>query len=225
MDTDVNTQFLEGTCFFCLTKTHKAWCYRCEQDFIQEKHRCPVCARNTSTPKACGSCLKHQPFFTCTRVLFDYKYPGNHLIKTFKFNDRPELAHSFADKLAGILTNDDPLPEILIPVPLHKHRQRERGYNQSLEFASSIGKQLGITVNTTLCRRTIDTKRQSTLPMKIRKNNVKGAFKLTYANPFDYAAIVDDVITTGSTINEIASLLIKSGCRRVDVWAIARTQI
>ena len=154
MDTDVNTQFLEGTCFFCLTKTHKAWCYWCEQDFIQDKHRCPVCARNTSTPKACGFLVLNTNLFSLAPgYCLTISIRGNHLIKTFKFNDRPELAHSFADKLAGILTNDDPLPEILIPVPLHKHRQRERGYNQSLEFASSIGKQLGITVNTTLCRR------------------------------------------------------------------------
>ncbi|GJM04725.1 MAG: hypothetical protein DHS20C09_07160 [marine bacterium B5-7] len=60
--------------------------------------------------------------------------------------------------------------------------------------------------------------------MKTRKNNVKDAFKLNYANPFDYVVIIDDVITTGSTVNEIASLLKKTGCRRVDIWAIARTQ-
>lgn len=222
---DANLKYLEGACFFCLSKTHKTWCDRCEHDFILDNIQCPICARNTASPKPCGSCLRHRPFFTRTETLFNYQYPGNHLIKAFKFNDRPELASSFAEKLTQKLKYAGSLPEILIPVPLHKNRQRERGYNQSLEFASRAGKLLGITVNSTLCRRVINTERQSSLPMKTRKNNVKGAFKLSYSNPFDYAAIVDDVITTGSTVNEIASLLKKSGCRRVDVWAIARTQI
>lgn len=221
---DANLRYLQGVCFFCLAKTHKTWCDHCEQDFIFDQPRCPICARKSCSGNPCGSCLKHQPFFTNTEVLFNYQYPGNHLIKAFKFNNRPELANIFAEKLAQKLNKADLFPNALIPVPLHKHRQRERGYNQSLEFASSLGRLLGITVNTSLCRRIIDTKRQSSLPMKTRKNNVKDAFELSYIKPFDYAVIVDDVITTGSTVNEIASLLKKSGCRRIDVWAIARTQ-
>lgn len=221
---DANIRCLEGVCFFCLGKTQKAWCDDCAHDFISDNARCPICARNTTSPKPCGSCLKNQPFFTSTEVLFNYQYPGDYLVKTFKFNSRPELANCFAEKLTHRLKYAELLPEILIPVPLHKQRQRERGYNQSLEFASTIGSLLGIPVNTSLCHRIINTERQSSLPMKTRKNNVKGAFKLNYINPFNHAVIVDDVITTGSTVNEIASLLKKSGCRRVDVWAIARTQ-
>ncbi len=220
---DANLRYLQGACFFCLAKTNKTWCDHCEHDFILDRPQCPICARKSSSGNPCGSCLKHQPFFTKTEVLFNYQYPGNHLIKAFKFNSRPELAKNFAKKLAHKL-NAEPLPNALIPVPLHKHRQQERGYNQSLEFASCLGNLLGITVNTSLCRRIIDTERQSSLPMKTRKNNVKDAFKLRYTKPFDYVVIVDDVVTTGSTVNEIAYLLKKSGCRRVDVWAIARTQ-
>jgi ComF family protein len=221
---DANFRYLQGACFFCLAKTNKTWCDHCEYNFILDQTRCPICARNSSSRNPCGSCLKHQPFFTNTEVLFNYQYPGDHLIKAFKYNNRPELANIFAEKLTHKLKNADFRPGTLIPVPLHKHRQRERGYNQSLEFASSLGKLLRITVNSSLCRRIIDTQQQSSLPMNTRKNNVKGAFKLSHINPFDYVVIVDDVITTGSTVNEIATLLKKSGCRRVDVWAIARTQ-
>ena len=221
---DAKIRLLDGACFFCSAKTHKTWCDSCELDFIANNTRCPICARNTSKPSPCGSCLKLQPSYTRTDVLFNYQYPADHLIKAFKFNNRPELAKSFSEKLAHKLKLPEVLPDALIPVPLHKDRQRERGYNQSLEFASSVGNILGITVNATLCRRIINTERQSSLPMKTRKKNVKDAFALSYTNPFDYAVIVDDVITTGSTVNEIAALLKKSGCRRVDVWAIARTQ-
>ncbi|MFT5396106.1 MAG: ComF family protein [Gammaproteobacteria bacterium] len=221
---DAKIRYLEGACFFCQGKTHKTWCDDCGHDFISDNTRCPICARNSTSAKPCGSCLKSPPFFTSTEVLFNYQYPGDYLIKAFKFNSRPELANCFAEKLTHKLKDAELLPEVLIPVPLHKYRQRERGYNQSLEFASSIGSLLGIPVNTSLCHRIINTERQSSLPMKTRKNNVKGAFKLNHTKPFDYAVIVDDVITTGSTVNEIARLLKKSGCRRVDVWAIARTQ-
>lgn len=221
---DANIKPLEGACFFCLGKTNKPWCDCCEQDFMPNHHRCPVCARATSTPKTCGCCIKDHPNFASTEVLFNYQYPGNHLIKAFKFKDRPELAYYIAKALSDKLKDAAQHPEALIPVPLHKHRQRERGYNQSLELASCIGKNLGITVNTTLCQRIINTERQSALPMNTRKNNVKNAFKLNLANSFKHVAIVDDVITTGSTVNEIASLLKKSGCHRVDVWAIAKTQ-
>jgi len=221
---DANFKYLQGACFFCLAKTHKTWCDRCEEDFILDRARCPICARRSNAAEPCGSCIKHQPFFTSSKVLFNYQYPGNNLVKAFKFNNRPELANIFAEKLAHKLLNIDPLPDALIPVPLHKHRQRKRGYNQSLEFASCLSNLLGIEVNTTICRRIVDTERQSSLPMKTRKNNVKGAFKLKYTAPYDHVVIVDDVITTGSTANEIASLFKRSGCRRVDVWAIARTQ-
>jgi len=220
---DAKLKRLEGTCFFCLGKARKTWCRCCEKDFILNVSRCPTCARSRFTNKPCGTCLKEPPFFTSTEVLFNYQYPGNHLIKAYKFNDRPELACSFATQLVHKLPRAGPLPEALIPVPLHKQRQQERGYNQSLELAKCIGKHLGIKVNATLCHRKVNTERQSTLPMRSRKNNVKGAFEFTYANPYDHIVIVDDVITTGSTVNEIAALFKNSGCSRVDVWAIART--
>jgi ComF family protein len=220
---DAETIILEGACFFCGVKTSGPWCECCEQDFIINIVRCPVCARRTTKIKACGQCLSNKPNYTNTEVLFDYNYPGDLLIKAFKFNNRPELARCLADRLVDKLRPLVPMPDVLIPVPLHTQRQQERGYNQSLELARRIGKLLAITVNSAWCRRIINTERQSALPMKTRKKNVKGAFKLSCVSPYKHAVIIDDVITTGSTVNEIASLLKKSGCRRVDIWAIAKT--
>lgn len=219
---EVKQLFLPGACFFCLTKTSGTWCDECEQDFILNIARCPVCARNTIYNEVCGACLKRQPDFASTEILFNYQYPASHLIKSFKFNNRPELARCFAEKLAKRLINKTMLPEMLLPVPLHKKRQRERGYNQSLEFAAQIAKCLGLKVNSSLCRRIKNTDPQSTLPMNIRRKNVKGAFCLNDARLPEHIAIVDDVITTGSTVNELAALLRKAGCQRIDVWAIAR---
>ncbi len=155
--------------------------------------------------------------------MFDYQYPAKRLIQEFKFNRRPELARCFAKKIKKKLVCNRSLPEIIIPVPLHKIRQQERGYNQSLELAKNLAKQLDLIVDGSLCKRTKNTGPQSALSAEMRKNNVKGAFKLLKNYPLNHIAIVDDVVTTGSTVNEVASLFIKAGCRRVEVWAIART--
>lgn len=220
---DVKQAVFAGACFFCMKKTNNAWCIECEQEFILPIARCPVCARHTANNAVCATCIKRRPYFTQTEVVFNYQYPANQLIKTFKYNKRPELARCFAEKLVETLKNKTRLPEILLPVPLHKKRQAERGYNQSLELAAQIASRLGMKVNSSLCRRIKNTDPQSTLPMKTRKNNVKDAFCLNDTQIPEHIAIVDDVITTGSTVNEISALLIKAGCRRVDVWAIART--
>ncbi len=222
---EVKELIFPGSCFFCLTKTDFAWCEKCEKDLIQDITRCPVCARRSSEQSVCGACLKRQPCFNSTEVLLNYQFPANFLIKSFKFKNKPELARCFAEKFAEKLKRNVALtlPKTIVPVPLHAKRQRERGYNQSLEFARQLSRHLGLETNTSLCKRTINTDPQSSLPMKTRRKNVKGAFSLCSSIIPEHIAIVDDVITTGSTISELANLFRKAGCQQIDVWAIART--
>lgn len=219
---DVKRIYLEGACFFCLSETHMTWCKTCEQDIIHNVIRCQICARSSLTNKPCGNCIKCPPYFSQSLILFDYQYPANELIKAFKFGKRAELAFRFAEKFVERLINADKLPDSLIPVPLHKTRQRARGYNQSLELAKHISRMLNISLDTTSCKRIKNTETQSTLSTKARERNVKDAFILTNHVLPKHVAIIDDVITTGSTVNEIARLLKRSGCEQVDVWAIAR---
>ncbi|HIF51186.1 MAG TPA: ComF family protein [Thiotrichaceae bacterium] len=224
---DVKKLILPGACFFCLKKVNHAWCADCEQDFILEIGRCPVCARKNPYNDICGACLKQPPYFHRAEILFNYQHPASHLIKAFKFKNRPELARCFAERFTENLTiklnnNNRILPDILLPVPLHKNRQRQRGYNQSLEFAAQISKHIRIKVNSTLCSRIKNTDPQSALPMSTRKNNVKGAFCLSDETIPKHIAIVDDVITTGSTVDELARLLNKAGCETIEIWAVTR---
>ncbi len=114
---DIKQLFLPGACFFCLTKTRGTWCDECEQEFILNIARCPICAQNTVNNEVCGACLKRRPDFTSTEILFNYQYPANHLFKAFKFNNRPELAISFADRMAKQLSEKSLLPGLLLPVP------------------------------------------------------------------------------------------------------------
>jgi ComF family protein len=221
---EVKQLIFSGACFFCLAKTNDAWCIDCEQDIMRETPRCPVCARMSTKNNVCGACLKQKPLFDNTQILFNYQYPVNRLIKAFKFNSRPELAKCFAERLANKLMRQKPsAPEIIVPVPLHNKRQRARGYNQSLELARQLGHRLGSKVSHSLCSRTKNTGPQSTQSMKTRGTNVKNAFALSEGQIPKHIAIMDDVITTGSTVNELASLFKKAGCRHIDVWAVART--
>ena len=212
-----------SNCFFCVAKTNSVWCSSCEQDFIMDINRCRVCAHITNKTNICGNCIRNPPAFARTKVLLDYQYPANELIKKFKFNNQPELARWFANKLADKLVGETQFKPVLIPVPLHKERQRARGYNQSLVLATHLARKLALQVDASLCLRTKNIEPQSSLPMKIRKKNVKNAFALSTKKTPEHIVIVDDVITTGSTVNEIAKLLIKTGCKRVDIWAIARS--
>lgn len=213
----------QSACYFCLSTCKNVCCSACESDFKKKVNRCTNCAKQTNTAKICGNCLLSPPYFTSSTVLFDYQYPAKKLILAFKFKKQVELSSYFADKLFEIILNKNSLPEVLIAVPLHHKRQAKRGYNQSLELAKNLGRKLGIPVNTSFCERIINTDPQSELPMKSRKKNVKNAFAISRDVIPKHIAIVDDVITTGSTINEIAQLFKKAGCEQIDVWAIART--
>ena len=213
----------KNSCYFCLAITDDVFCTACEQDFIRDTQRCLKCGKANQSSDMCGNCRLSPPVFFSTTVLFNYEYPARKLVLAFKFKRRAELSILFADRLANTVKMLDKLPEALIPVPLHKKRQAQRGYNQSLELAKHLAIKLNVPLNTALCKRIVNTNPQSELPMESRKRNVKNAFALSGDNIPKHIAIIDDVITTGSTINEMSLLFKKAGCEHIDVWAIART--
>ena len=116
-----------------------------------------------------------------------------------------------------------PLPERLLPVPLHPARLRQRGYNQSLELARPLSRQLDIALDRSCFQRILNTPPQADLPRRQRLHNLRGAFRLSPPPEARHVALVDDVVTTGSTVNELARLLLRAGVQRIDVWAVART--
>ncbi|MEE8320268.1 MAG: ComF family protein [Gammaproteobacteria bacterium] len=155
--------------------------------------------------------------------MYTYEYPVDALIWEMKFRQRPEIAYALAQKLySRQVEHPGSRPDVIIPVPLHKRRMMQRGYNQALELSRAINKYSGIPIDGRSCRRVRHTAPQITLPAKQRKTNVRGVFEISGPIDYRYAVIVDDVITTYSTVNEIASLLIRAGVKRVCVWALAR---
>jgi len=225
-------------CFLCLAKTHNKHllCSGCENDLPRNTGHCVICAIPfPSTPflsdqalqhaLVCGNCQKNQPHFTTSLIPFIYATPVKQLIANLKFHGNlgyaPLLAHGF---IGSVKRSKNKLPECIIPVPLHKKRLQERGFNQALELARIITKQLQIPLEVSLCERNKITPFQSGLSAKQRKQNMKGAFSVARQHNYKHIAIFDDVVTTGTTVNELAKELKQSGVKTIEVWAIARTQ-
>jgi ComF family protein len=162
---------------------------------------------------------------TDTRVALRYQFPADWLITELKFSARlwhgPLLAALIAEALEA-----RPIPDltdaVLVPVPLHRRRQRVRGYNQAVEIARPLARRLGCRLDTALLDRGRATREQSSLSARERRRNVAGAFRLRRPPDFTHGIVVDDVVTTGATSREVARLLRHAGCRRVSVLAAAR---
>lgn len=219
-------------CLLCLSPTHNKHllCTSCEGDLPKNHSHCIICATPFPLPESyeksliCGKCLKNPPAYTTSLIPHLYATPLKQLITHLKFHADltyvPLLAKSF---IHGINRGTNKLPDCIIPVPLHKQRLRERGFNQALELARVVATQFNIPLDYSLCQRNKATPYQSGLSAKQRKQNLKNAFTVIKQHSYKHVAIFDDVVTTGSTVNELAKQLKLSGVETIEVWAIART--
>ena len=224
--------FFSKYCLLCLSPTqHKhLLCSRCERDLPKNNACCVICAAPlVSIPQlerslVCGQCLKYPPHYTTSIIPHLYASPLKQLISQLKFHGNltyaPLLANCF---LQSVKRRKNHLPECIIPVPLHTKRLHERGFNQALELARFVAQQLNIPLDYSLCQRNKETPFQSGLSAKQRKLNLKNAFLLTKPHKYKHIAIFDDVVTTGTTVNELAKILKMSGVETIEIWAIART--
>ena len=157
-------------------------------------------------------------------ALFNYQFPIDQLIIEMKFKRKLINAKIFGDLLANHLCNhykQHKKPQMIIPVPLHYLRLRERGYNQALELAKQVKKRLKIPIDKANIIRIKNTEPQTLLNAKKRKNNLKHAFKVIKSLPYKHVAIIDDVITTGNTIKELCKSLQQEGIAKIDIWCCA----
>jgi ComF family protein len=199
------------------------WCAACDAalPYFNILH-CPVCALPTPTGEVCGHCLKHSPVFTHTTALFGYSFPLDKLIQGMKYGAQLSLAHAFAKKLVQRIDKSN-LPDYVIAMPLHPAKLRERGFNQSLLIAATVARELKLKLLRSACRRIRDTPPQSVLPWKERKKNVRNAFCCDMDLTGKRVALVDDVLTTGASLNALAEAARKRGAEEIAAWVIART--
>jgi ComF family protein len=224
----IQQYLLPPTCILCGNTGYESQdiCKPCFINLTKNLHCCYRCAESFETinrkPQLCGACIKQTPAFDETYAPFIYCDELRHLISTLKFNHQYKNARLLGFLLADYLKKTAELPELIIPVPLHKQRFRERGFNQSIEISKSLSKHLHIPIDTHSCIRIRNTTHQIELPAKQRQTNMKNAFKVEHTIKSQHIAIVDDVMTTGSTVNELAKTLKRSGINRVDIWVCAR---
>ena len=212
-----------GTCFLCRGAARDVLCAACDADLPRlAPQLCPRCALPSPGGAVCGRCLARAPRYDGTVAALAYAFPADTLVHALKF--RGELA--LAPLLARLLLERLPplrAVDCVVPVPLSSTRLRSRGYNHAAEIARPIAAALRAPLELSLCERRRDTAPQLELPWSERERNVRGAFASSASVAGASVAVVDDVMTTGATLDEIAAALKEAGAARVVNWVVART--
>jgi ComF family protein len=182
---------------------------------------CPQCALPTGNGEICGACLKHPPQFDHVSAAAAYASPLAELIRAYKYQGALVLAPLFAQMI--VACHSRTAVDVILPLPLSRERLRERGFNQTLEIARHVSQTSGIALNAHACRRIRDSAPQAMLPWDERAKNIRGAFACEKDLAGMRVAVIDDVLTTGATLNEIAKTLKRAGAASVEGWVVART--
>ncbi|ODT70681.1 MAG: phosphoribosyltransferase [Nitrosomonadales bacterium SCN 54-20] len=210
-------------CLLCGSAATEDLCAPCRDSLPHiSGHHCPVCALPMEETHICGACLAHPPAFDRTLAAVNYAFPIDALLHSLKYRTNLALAPVLADLLLAQI-DTAVLPDFIVPMPLHAVRLRERGFNQAMEISRQISKKSDIPLLPTLCHRVRDTASQTGLPWKEREKNIRNAFDCEGNLDGKRIAIVDDVMTTGATLNELARVLRKCGAVHISAWVVART--
>lgn len=211
-------------CYLCGAKAGRhPVCAGCSADL--ERHTtaaCPICAHPTALGEICGQCLRHPPAYQHTLAAYRYEFPTDKLIHALKYQHQFALVDTLIAPLLELASNTA-RPDALLAMPLHPHRLRERGYNQSQLLAAAISHRLNIPLLPLAASRNRNTRPQTGLPLSERHANIKNAFTAdTQQVMGKHIAIVDDVMTSGSTLNSLAHSLKRAGASEVSCWVVAR---
>lgn len=221
-----------GLCWLCrmpLAQTRWGICSRCSHALLQPRLLCPQCglpAGNLSLP--CGRCLQKPPPWQRLIAVSDYAPPLSRLLHRFKFSHQPELAPALARLLllAWLQTRRDVglmHPDMILGVPLFQRRHWHRGFNQTDLLCRPLARWLGCPYAEQGIRRVRPTEIQHRLSATTRRQNLKNAFHLEFSPEGRHMVVVDDVVTTGSTVAEISRLLLDAGAATVQIWCLCRT--
>lgn len=206
-------------------------CIGCETDLPWQQACCQRCALPLPQPAAqCGRCLAAPPPFSHALAPLIYRFPVDSLIPAFKYNSQTDvgrlLGQLLGEAAADWLQQDiAPCPDLLLPVPMHRKRQAQRGYNQATELARDVARRVCIPCRTGLLERTQATQPQQGLDARARRQNLRGAFSCPQPEQLrgKHLALIDDVMTTGVTLSEASDTLLRASAASVQVWCVART--
>lgn len=226
---------LPNLCALCGNLSHTTLCAGCDEAYWNESRlRCTACAVPLPASRwsararyRCADCMAEPPPFDASFALADYRAPLDTLALGLKFRARLMLARDFAQRLARLAQDASPdeadRPDVIAPVPLAARRLAARGYNQAWQIARPLARALGVRSEATLLERTLDTAPQSRLDREARRLNVGRAFRVAGTVRGLHVGIVDDVMTSGATLEAIADTLKAAGARRVTNFVALRT--
>lgn len=221
---------LPSSCALCGAEHRTALCNGCRSQFFSTgTSRCTCCGipmPGATNDNRCGDCLKQPPSFDATIVATDYAPPVDRLVLALKFGSRLEVAPLFAQMLHPA-TKGMALPQLLTAVPLGPQRLVQRGFNQALEIARPLSRHMRVKLEPHLVARHKETHAQAMLHPEERQQNIRNAFVVP-APAMNrvrgrHIGVVDDVMTTGETLNELAATLKRFGAARVTNIVFART--
>ncbi len=207
-----------------------AICQHCAVDIVENHLPCMHCGvplKGVTEQSICGQCLSKPPSYQRLWSPFIYSQPLEWMIQQLKFNDKlafgPVLSMLMMQKLF-CWHDDTGWPEVIIPMPLHSARLRQRGFNQSELLIRPVAEALNIKIDSTCCQRVRNTQHQTGKNARQRKQNIKGAFRFQNKQAYRHVVIFDDVVTTTSSVSELTKTLLSGQVERVDVWCLARAE-
>ncbi|HVW65809.1 MAG TPA: ComF family protein [Nitrosospira sp.] len=220
---NIRQNLFKKHCALCGIASEASLCVACLNSLprLPSAH-CRICALPVMGSDVCGACITDPPEFDGTVAALSYAFPADALIHSLKYQGNLAMAPVLAE-LFHILAGAIALPDFIVPMPLHPARLRERGFNQAMEIARSVSRRLGAVLLPEACKRIKDMPSQAGLPWKEREKNIRNAFICEANLAGKRIAILDDVMTTGATLNELAKVIRQRGASEVTGWIIART--
>ncbi|HEU4817383.1 ComF family protein [Janthinobacterium sp.] len=222
---------LPAQCALCGIGCPQVLCSPCRAQYLGHRRgRCRQCANPLDdVALLCGRCVRQRPAYDGTVTAFDYAAPVDQLLLQLKFGARLALAPLLAELLHVAIQQQQEwqAPQLLCPVPLGPARLAERGYNQALEIARPLARLLDVPLQPRLALRVRETRAQSGVAPQERQANLAHAFAIApeYAPLLQgcHVGIVDDVMSSGHTVNALAAACKRTGAARVSILVVART--
>lgn len=218
-------------CFICDVRLPRArtgdapdiaLCAGCREDLPRPAALvCPRCALPVPSEGTCGACLKAPPAFDRCRAGWRFAYPLDSLVHAFKYRRQRWLRRPLAALLAQTLPETVEV-DAIVPMPLDPAHLAERGFNQARDLGAALARRYGLPLLTRAARRRPAGLRQAGLPFEQRRRNVRGVFSAITPAP-RRVAIVDDVVTSAATVEELAGVLRRAGAERIEIWTLTRT--
>lgn len=228
-------KLLPGACLLCGLSAGGDidLCGACERSLPRLDKHCDICANPLNCPGICGRCLSQRPSFSTVQVPLLYQYPVDLLLQRFKFSGQLAAGKVLSQLLARHIkqqvdSDKCTLPELLIPVPLHWKKRFTRGFNQSEVITRELSRELDIKYCRQAIKRVVNTPPQHKLSRKERQRIPHSAFAAGRKSTLLHGAriaLVDDVLTTGSTVEALSRCLMKEGAKSVEIWLLARTPL